>query len=132
MKKILLPCLCAVFLIVSACTKPGTGGKATLSVHIFEDDCDVPAGGKSKNHTVVPEAIIYIKYGGTAVDIDVTSYDDFQSADFGGKTVFEGLRRGDYYLYGVSKDGTETGGTHFEIKNRIGEREVVISTGRYE
>lgn len=126
MKKIILPCLCIVLLIVSSCTKPGTGGKATLSVHVFEDICD------GSNRTVVPEAIVYIKYGGTAVDIDPTSYDDFQSADFGGKTVFEGLKRGDYYLYGISKDGTLTGGTHFEIKNRIGEREVVICTGSYE
>ena len=126
MKKILLPCLCAMLMVVASCSKPGTGGKATLSVHIFEGICD------GSNRTVVPEALIYIKYGGTAVDKDVASYSDFQSADFGGKTVFEGLRRGDYYLYGVSKDGTKTGGTHFEIKNRIGEREVVICTGSFE
>ena len=132
MKKILLPCLCIVLMVVASCTKPGTGGKATLSVHVFEDDCDVPVGFVSANHIVVPEAIVYIKYGGTAVDLDVTSYDDFKVADFGGKTVFDGLRRGDYYLFGVNIDGTKTGGTHFEIKNRIGEREVVICTGRYE
>ena len=71
-------------------------------------------------------------YGGTAVSTALDDYDDLQVADFGGKTVFENLRRGDYYLYGVSEDGTITGGTHFEIKNRIGEREVVICTGAFE
>ena len=34
-------------------------------------------------------------------------------------------------LYAVSKDGTKTGGTHFDIQNRIGEREVVICTGAF-
>ena len=109
-----------------SCTKPGTGGKATLSVHVFSGICD------GSNRTVVPSAIVYIKYGGMAVDVDIESYNDFKVADFGGKTVFDGLRRGDYYLYGVSENGVETGGTHFEIKNRIGEREVVICTGSFE
>ena len=131
MKKIFLLCLCTCLLAITSCTKPGTGGKATLSVHVFEDICETPKP-PATNHMVVPKAMVYIKYGGTAVDIDVTSYDDAQQADFGGKTVFENLRRGDYYLYGVSEDGTKTGGTHFEIKNRIGEREVVICTGSYE
>lgn len=126
MKKIFIPFLCICALVFTSCTKPGTGGKATLSVHVFEGVCD------GSNRTVVPKAMVYVKYGGTAVDADVSSYDDAQEADFGGKTVFENLRRGDYYLYGVSEDGTKTGGTHFEIKNRIGEREVVICTGSYE
>ena len=133
MNRIFFPCLCIVLLAVTSCTKPGTGGKATLSVHVFMDDCKVPDGVTvSPNHTVVPEATVYIEYGGTVVNTDVKSYDDFQLADFGGKTVFDGLRRGDYYLYAVSADGVETGGTHFEIKNRIGEREVVICTGAFE
>lgn len=126
MRKLLLPYLSIMLIIISGCGKPGTGGKAILSVHVFEGVCD------GSNRTVVPEAIVYIEYGGTAVNPDISSYDDFQATDFGGKTVFEGLRQGDYYLYGVSADGTKTGGTHFEIKNRIGEREVVICTGAYE
>lgn len=108
-----------------------------MSVHVFEDDCVVKSGYTSANHTVVPEALVHIKYGGESIDhaegaIDVKSnYDDTQTADFGGKTVFEGLRRGWYYLYAES-GGTKTGGTAFEIKNRIGEREVVICTGAYK
>jgi len=131
MKKILFTSLCIVVIGLVSCTKPGTGGKAILSVHVFQDICKTPKP-PATNHTVVPEATVYIKYGGTVVDADLGSYDDSQIADFGGKTVFESLRRGDYYLYAVSQDGTETGGTHFEIKNRIGEREVVICTGAYE
>ncbi|HIA37187.1 MAG TPA: hypothetical protein EYM84_06625 [Flavobacteriales bacterium] len=127
MKNILFTIVSAILIIsISACSKPGTGGKATLSVHVFDSICD------GSNVNVVPEATIYIKYGGTAVDADIGSYDDSQIADFGGKTVYESLRRGDYYLYAVSQDGQKTGGTHFEIKNRIGEREVVICTGAYE
>ena len=126
MRKIILPCLCLVLLTVVSCTKPGTGGKATLSVHVFSGVCD------GTNRTVVPEAFVFISYGGTSVDVVTENYDDMQIADFGGKTVFDELRRGDYYLYAISKDGTETGGTHFEIKNKIGEREVVICTGSFE
>ena len=128
MKKIIFYSLCAVMLIMSGCTKPGKGGKAILSVHVFEDVC---TGVEGAIHTVVPQATVHIKYGGTEVDHSVSSYDDAQIADFGGKTVFEGLKRGEYYLYGVSVDGTKTGGAFFEIKNRIGEREVVICTGEY-
>lgn len=127
MKKMILYSLCAVMLVMSACTKPGKGGKAILSVHVFDGICT----NNGSNHTVVPQAMVYIKYGGTEVDHTISSYDDAQQADFGGKTVFENLKRGDYYLYGVSLDGTKTGGAHFEIKNRIGEREVVICTGEY-
>ena len=92
---------------------------------MFEGICD------GSNRTVVPQAVVYIKYGGTERDVDVSNYDDSKVADYGGKTVFENLKRGDYYLYGVSKDGTKTGGAHFEIDNKIGEREVVICTGKY-
>ena len=126
MKKILFSITCIIFIGLFSCTKPGTGGKAILSIHVFDSICD------GSNVNVVPEATVYIKYGGTAVDTDLGTYDDSQVADFGGKTVYESLRRGDYYIYAVSQDGIKTGGTHFEIKNRIGEREVVICTGAFE
>lgn len=125
MKKILFFAACTAILMVSSCSKPGKGGKAILSVHVFEGVCD------GSNRTVVPEAVVHIKYAATAVDHDLTTYDDAQITDFGGKTVFEELRRGDYYLYAVSKDGTKTGGTYFDIQNKIGEREVVICTGAF-
>ena len=40
MKKIFLPFLCICVLSITSCTKPGTGGKSTLSVHVFEGVCD--------------------------------------------------------------------------------------------
>ena len=89
MKKVLLFSLCASLMVLSACVKPGKGGKAILSVHVFEGICD------GSNRIVVPQAMIYIKYGGTEVDHTVSGYDDAQQADFGGKTVFENLKRKD-------------------------------------
>lgn len=135
MKKILLTCFCIAFVSFSSCVKPGKGGKAILSVHVFEGaSSDDPEGGCANDldKTVVPNAIVYIKYGGTGEDSEISNYDDLQSTDFGGKTVFKNLKRGDYYLYAV-KDTvigftsiTLTGGSQFDIRNRIGEREIVI------
>ena len=95
-----------------------------MSVHVFEGVSPCDANDK----TVVPNAIVYIKYGGTELDADVLNYDDSQTTDFGGKTVFTNLKRGDYYLYAY-KDTlsiTLTGGAQFDIRNKIGEREIVI------
>lgn len=128
MKKILLTCFCIAFVAFSSCVKPGKGGKAILSVHVFEGDS--PCNDQDK--TVVPNAIVYIKYGGTGEDPEISNYDDFQLTDFGGKTVFKNLKRGDYYLYAVKDTAigitsiTLTGGSQFDIRNRIGEREIVI------
>ena len=138
MKKILIFSLCAIALALGSCSKPGKGGKAILSVHVFEGPippqcCSAECStDPSCSKTVVPQAIVYIKYGGTSVDHDASSYDDSQIADYGGKVIFESLKTGDYYLYAMRSDGTKTGGTYFDIENKIGEREVVIFTGVYE
>lgn len=132
MKKILFTCFCIVFVAFSSCVKPGKGGKAILSIHVFEGVS--PCNDQDK--TVVPNAIVYIKYGGTSPDSDVLNYDASQLTDFGGKTVFTNLKRGEYYLYAVKDtivlvnsvlvNKTFTGGEKFDIRNRIGEREIVI------
>jgi len=124
MKKILLTCFCIAFIAFSSCVKPGKGGKAILSVHVFEGVS--PCNAQDK--TVVPNAVVYIKYGGTDMDTDVSNYDDSQLTDFGGKTVFKNLKRGDYYLYSVKDTLNKmlTGGATFDIRNKIGEREIVI------
>ena len=128
MKKILFTCFCVAFVAFSSCVKPGKGGKAILSIHVFEGVS--PCNDDDK--TVVPNAIVYIKYGGTVEDADVSNYDDLQLTDFGGKTVFTNLKRGEYYLYAVkdtvigTSNMTITGGASFDIRNRIGEREIVI------
>ena len=124
MKNILLSFLCICFIAFYSCVKPGKGGKAILSVHVFEGESPCNEADK----TVVPNAFVYIKYGGTEADPDVSSYDDKQLTDFGGKTVFTNLKRGDYYIYAVKDTLNKTlaGGAQFDIRNRIGEREIVI------
>ena len=95
-----------------------------MSVHVFEGIS--PCNAQDK--TVIPNAIVYIKYGGTTADTDVSNYDDLQLTDFGGKTVFTNLKRGEYFLYAVKDTLSQTlsGGAAFDIRNRIGEREIVI------
>ena len=38
---------------------------------------------------------------------DVSAYDDQVTADTNAHYEFDGLQKGDYYLYGVGMDGTE-------------------------
>jgi hypothetical protein len=110
------------FLII-ACSKPGPGGKAQLNVHVKEE-------GTGK---VVANGVVYIRYGATEFPgADPGLYDANQLTDINGKTVFEGLRRGSYYLWAVAVDtasGTQTtGGIAFDIRNKTGERDLVIET----
>jgi len=121
----------------SGCVKPGKGGKATVAVHIFEgpmppEECRENANLPQCSKIVIPEAVVYIKYGGTVKDQEITNYDDLLVADFGGKVVFENLKRGDYYFYGLSPLGDKDGGSHIELRNRIGERELVIISGEWQ
>jgi hypothetical protein len=115
--KFLLPVL-----LIASCTKPGPGGKAQLNVHVIHES----------DGRVVPFATVYIKYGASESPGNSTGlYDAQQTADNSGKTVFEGLRRGSYYLYAVGIDtggGVTTGGITFDIRNKIGERDLVIET----
>lgn len=53
----------------------------------------------------IPAATIYIKYG--AIDFpgtNVSTYDAQVTADAQGAYKFEGLQKGDYYLYGIGYD----------------------------
>jgi hypothetical protein len=106
-----------------SCNKPGTGGKAKLNIHVMRE-----ATG-----TVVPGAVVYIKYGASEFPgADPSYYDDQRTADNSGKCEFEGLRRGTYYLYATGIDpatsAETTGGVAFDIRNKIGERDIVIET----
>ena len=77
----------------SACKKEGTGGKSSVT-------------GNVKHHTkLIPNAIVYIKYGATEFPgTDVSLYDDKVTADANAHYEFSGLQKGDYYLYGVGYD----------------------------
>jgi hypothetical protein len=112
-----------VILILSSCEKPGTGGKARLSIHVIRSATSSPVGG----------ATVYIKYGATEFPgADPINYDAQQVADNSGRTDFFELKRGDYYLYAVGMDtvaGVMTaGGVTFDIRNKVGERDLVIET----
>lgn len=110
-------------LLVLSCTKAGTGGKAKLNIHVIHESTGL----------VVSNAEVYIKYNATdAPGPNDSGYDAKQVADNSGKTVFEELRRGSYYLYAEGLDtatGTITkGGIAFDIRNKVGERDLVIET----
>ncbi len=103
----------AILLMFSAssCKKEGTGGKSSIS-------------GNVKHHTkLIPNAIVYIKYGATEFPgIDVLLYDDQITSDTNAHYEFKNLQKGDYYLYGVGRDITGfnsltvTGGVGTKLK----------------
>ena len=85
--------LVALSITFTSCKKEGTGGKSSIS-------------GKVEHHgAAIPGSIVYIKYG--AIDFPgstASSYDAQVTADAQGTYKFEGLQKGDYYLYGVGYD----------------------------
>lgn len=86
----------AIFIFtISSCKKEGTGGKSSVS-------------GNVKHHTkLIPNAIVYIKYGATEFPgADVSTYDDQVTSDINANFEFKDLQKGDYYLYGVGYDFT--------------------------
>ncbi|MBA3970838.1 MAG: hypothetical protein H0X46_01595 [Bacteroidetes bacterium] len=87
----------AVLLFVTmGCTKEGTGGKASVS-------------GNVKHHQeLIPNAMVYIKYGATEFPgADVSVYDDKVTADANSHYEFKDLEKGDYYLYSIGMDGSD-------------------------
>jgi len=87
-------CLTIVLVIAfGSCKKEGTGGKSKVS-------------GNVKHHTkLIPNAIVYIKYGATEFPgTSISVYDDQVTADVNANFEFDGLQKGDYYLYGVGYD----------------------------
>lgn len=107
----------------TSCSKPGLGGEATIAA--FPKHHDTP----------IPNTTIYIKYDAKEFPgTDVSVYDDAQVAEphAGGDphAHFEGLKKGDYYLYGVGFDSSinqiVTGGIPVEITEKAGEIEIVV------
>lgn len=106
-----------------SCNKPGTGGKAKLNIHVIY----------ASTGSIVPGAVVYIKYGASEFPGDDPSYyDDQRTTDNSGRCEFESLRRGTYYLFAKGIDTTNStttsGGIAFDIRNKIGERDLVIET----
>ena len=80
---------------LGSCKKEGVGGKSSVS-------------GNVKHHQeLIPNAIVYIKYGATEFPGgDVSVYDDKVTSDMNANFEFKDLQQGDYYLYGVGYDLT--------------------------
>lgn len=107
-----------VIAIISSCKKNGTGGDATIEGHV-------------KHHELhIPGAMVYIKYDAKEFPgADVSQYDANVQASMGdGHYKFEGMRMGNYYVYGVGYDSSITssvyGGTPVKIK--YSERKEII------
>lgn len=98
-----------ILLIVSSCTKEGTGGSSTVSGTVLH------------HSTPIPNCVVYIKYDAKEFPGNNTSlYDASVTADINAHYEFKGLRDGDYYLYGVGYDNaigeTVTGGIGVKLK----------------
>ncbi len=121
MKTLKTTILFALFLslVFTSCKKNGTGGDATITMTVKHHDL------------IIPEATIYIKYD--AKDLpgtDLSAYDDNVKADANGYAKFEGLLKGDYYLYSVGYDSsiseTVNGGLGVVISKRSEIKEVTV------
>ena len=106
-KTVLLAFCVVTILATTSCHKEGTGGKSSVS-------------GNVKHHTkLIPNAIVYIKYGATEFPgTDVSNYDASITSDTNAHYEFKDLRKGDYYLYGVGWD--PSGGAGFSVTGGVG------------
>lgn len=102
---------------ISACGKNRSGGRAQINVHVIYDNKNVGYN------------IVRLKYGANGLPAD-GSYDETDTCDHTGKTQFEKLRKGDYYVYleyaPDTSNETFVGGAHVKIENGKGEQHVVI------
>ncbi len=106
---------------ISSCKKEGAGGHSSVS-------------GSVKHHTkLIPNAIVYIKYGATEFPgTDINLYDAHVTSDTNAHFEIKDLRKGDYYLYGVGWDNalmqTVTGGTGIKLKyNKASVNDVPVT-----
>ena len=112
----------AVFFFLS-CKKNGTGGENTIAAF-------------PKHHGVtIPNATVFIKYGATELPgVNASDFDDSKVAVKEGSgdahAHFEGLLKGDYYIYAIGFDSTvnETvsGGIAVKISKKSGEQDVDV------
>lgn len=111
----------AISLAFSACKKEGVGGKSSVN-------------GNVKHHSkLIPNAIVYIKYGATEFPgADISLYDDKVTSDTNAHYEFKDLEKGDYFLYGVGTDlagpYTVVGGVAVKLKrNKASTNDVPVT-----
>lgn len=123
MKKINFLILTLAMLSFIACKKNGTGGENTIAAY-------------PKHHgTLIPNATVYIKYGATELPgKNPSDFDDSKIAVRKSATDahahFDGLLKGDYYIYAVGFDSTineaVSGGVGVKITTKSGEQIVDV------
>lgn len=123
MKKITFIALTFLILAFSACKKNDTGGENTIAAY-------------PKHHgLIIPNATVFIKYGATELPgVNAVDFDDSKVAVKEGSGLahahFEGLLKGDYYLYSVGFDSTineaVSGGIAVKITSKKGEQVVDV------
>ena len=93
-KLLILPVLISIVVFsMTTCKTEGPGGKATIRSVVKHDTI------------LIPVAIVYIKYGAEkSPGTDPSDYDDSRMADSLAKVEFNGLQKGDYFLYAVGYD----------------------------
>jgi hypothetical protein len=124
MKKMKFAVIALAVLSIVACKKNGTGGENTIAAF-------------PKHHGVtIPNATVFIKYGATELPgINASDFDDSKVAIKEGSGAahahFEGLLKGDYYIYAIGFDSTvnETvsGGIAVKISKKSGEQDVDVA-----
>lgn len=123
MNKVNFVILTLVIFVFSACKKNGTGGENTIAAF-------------PKHHGVtIPNATVYIKYGATELPgVSASDFDDSKVAIKEGSGAahahFEGLLKGDYFIYAVGFDSTvsETvsGGIAVKVTSKSGEKDIDV------
>lgn len=123
MNKLPIVALLLLFITINACKKNGTGGDNSIAAF-------------PKHHGVtIPNATVFIKYGATELPgLNASDYDDSKIAVKEGSgdahAHFEGLLKGDYYIYAIGFDSTvnETvsGGVAVKLSSKSGEKDIDI------
>src|ERR1051326_3178939 len=110
-----------------SCSKEGTGGDATLVVFIQHHGRTIP------NDSAYPDTV-YVKFNAKEAPKSLSDYDTKFVGEPGEDHVHcEGLKWGDYYLFGAGWDtlGTYrvTGGMHVKIrrKDRAKEQDIDLA-----
>ncbi len=120
-RKLLFYSISISLFLLASCTKtPGSGGKAIINVHIMDGNSNIPY------------TEIKIKYGANSYPGVVATYDNTIIGDVNGKNSFEGLQRGDYYIYTSYLDTSgllHEGGVYVKINNKPGEQHIVVDMG---
>ena len=124
MKRVRFSALIVSILAFTACKKNGTGGDNSIAAF-------------PKHHgTSIPNATVYIKYGATDLPgVNASDFDDSKIAVKEGSSAvhahFEGLLKGDYFIYAVGFDSSineaVSGGIAVKVTSKAGEKDVDIA-----